>query len=128
MSYGPMRRTQRASSAVTRPASRVDGASEYSQSSSPPVSGRSQPSRWRWPDGSRNPPGSVNAAVSVNDEATGSASGLDRLADRRVALPALVLQLDDLDRDRVGGRVELGQRLVLRHPAPEQLVRVDLLA
>ena len=47
---------------------------------------------------------------------------LGRLGHREVALPALVLELDVLDRDRVGVGVEIGQRLVLRHPAAEHLV------
>ena len=36
---------------------------------------------------------------------------------RQVALPALVLELDVLDRDRVRAGVEIGQRLELRYPA-----------
>ena len=44
------------------------------------------------------------------------------LGDFVVALPALVLELDVLDRDGVGVGVEVGQRLELRHPAAEHLV------
>ena len=47
---------------------------------------------------------------------------LGRLGDRGVALPALDLELERLDRDRRRRRVERGQRLVLRRPAAEQLV------
>ncbi len=50
------------------------------------------------------------------------ASVLHRLGHRDVALPALVLQLDVLDGDGVGVGVEVGQRLVLGHPAPVDLV------
>src|SRR5689334_20079622 len=52
---------------------------------------------------------------------------LARLGHIRVALPTLVLQLDMLDRYGVRVRVEVGQRLVLGHPAAEILQR-DLAA
>ncbi len=48
--------------------------------------------------------------------------GLGRFADLVVALPALVLEFDRLDRDRVGVGIEIGQGLVLRDPAAIHLV------
>src|SRR5690349_16345176 len=47
---------------------------------------------------------------------------LGRLRHTDIALPALVLQLQVLDRHRVRVRVQVGHRLVLRDPAAVQLV------
>jgi hypothetical protein len=47
---------------------------------------------------------------------------LGRLGDAVVALPALVLEFDRLEGDRVGVGVEVGERLVLGDPAAQQLV------
>src|SRR5215210_4472755 len=69
----------------------------------------------------------VEELVSVGDSHRASAGwygerGLARLRHFGVAFPALVLELEVLYGDRVGVGVEVGERLVLRHPAPEQLV------
>ena len=48
---------------------------------------------------------------------------LGRLRHLVVALPALVLELDVLDRDGVGVGVEVGQRLELRDPAADRPCR-----
>src|SRR6266852_4530451 len=45
-----------------------------------------------------------------------------------IALPALVLELEVLDGDRIGVGVQIGQRLILRRPAAEYLIRDDELA
>src|ERR1700694_37279 len=45
-----------------------------------------------------------------------------RLSDALVALPALILELDQLNRDPGGIGVQFGQRLVLRNPAAEDVV------
>src|ERR1041384_5257758 len=43
--------------------------------------------------------------------------GFRRLAQRKVVLPALVLQLNVLEGDRVAARIEIGKRLILGDPA-----------
>ena len=50
------------------------------------------------------------------------------LGHRGVPNPPLVLQLDGADHHRVAAGVELGKRLIFRHPAAEDVVGQDLLA
>ena len=45
-----------------------------------------------------------------------------RLGDVRVRDPAFVFQLEVLDGYRIGVRVQVRERLILRHPAPEDVV------
>src|SRR4051812_4664312 len=47
---------------------------------------------------------------------------LDLLSDSYVTTPSFVLQLDVLDGDRIGVGVQVGQSLVFRDPAAEQIV------
>src|SRR5262245_25657843 len=63
---------------------------------------------------------------STGSRRTAPSSRLQRrfswLDDRDIALPSLVLELDVLDRDRIGVCVQIRQRLVFGDPASEDLV------
>ena len=69
----------------------------------------------------RSPPTSTAGLVARGPSRLGEGR-LGRLGHVVVALPALVLELDVLDGDRVGVGVEVGQRLVFRDPAAVDLV------
>src|SRR5271166_4844042 len=98
-----------------------------SVSASPGSSGAcSASSRSSTPVGSRSVTiapltGRANRAAPLRPgERGGAAAFMSRLGDFRDAwidLPALVLQFDMLQRNRIGAGVEVGQRLELRHPA-----------
>src|SRR5690348_540267 len=49
------------------------------------------------------------------------------LSDSLIPDPALVFELDVLDGHGIRVGIEIGQRLILRHPAPEDVVGDDLL-
>ena len=92
----------------------ASSASSRRQRSRPmPRSHKSRTSRSRW----------VDAANAFTPRQAGSVKlGSAGSVDVEVALPALVLELERLDRDGVGVGVEIGQRLEFRHPAAEHLV------
>ena len=122
---GRAARTAPSSAPSARPARSAPRSSSRS-SSSAPASERSPASR----GGALSPQRPCGSCRDRVRHVTLAAprSRLGGLRHVEVALPALVLELDVLDRDRVRVRVQVRQRLVLRDPAAEDLVRDDDLA
>src|SRR5262249_28625121 len=98
---------------------------------SPPSSGAGGPGEAAAGIASARPAGVSDAPGSQRRRTSEAESGgiglrreasLRRLGHLDIALPAFVLELDVLDRDRVGARVQVRQRLILRYPAAVHLI------
>src|SRR5262249_30306671 len=115
----PNARSRRSSSAASRSPTVCPASVAAGTSGSAAASSASARRAGDWPSPrSQMPSTSASCRAGTGTSVRGFGEAwLRRLQDAVVPLPALVLELEVLDRDGVGVRVEVGDRLELRHPA-----------